>query len=122
MITPRQFPRWKTRLRSPDEVRPPPVTPPRWTMWPPTRALLRERGELEEPAPEAPAPVEPPVVSAIEPRLSVIDPQYPVFGNPLTATVRANFAAARDEIEELQRRVSILETLPGLGVVDGGTW
>jgi hypothetical protein len=33
---------------------------------------------------------------------SAIDPSFPVFGTPTTASVRGNFAAARDEIEELQ--------------------
>lgn len=34
--------------------------------------------------------------------ISQIDPAFPVFGNPTTASVRSNFAAAKSEIEELQ--------------------
>jgi hypothetical protein len=49
---------------------------------------------------------------------SDIDPQYPVFGNPLTATVRQNFEYAKEEIEELQRRVAQLEGDP----IDGGVF
>lgn len=87
-----------------------PITP-RWRAWPPARALEIERGEelVEERLSNQPR------VFASE-----IDPQYPVFGNPLTSTVRANFAAARDEIEELFRRVAELETVSGLGRIDGG--
>jgi hypothetical protein len=33
---------------------------------------------------------------------SAIDPTLPITGSPTTASVRANFAAAKDEIEELQ--------------------
>jgi len=36
------------------------------------------------------------------PRASQINPAYPVFGDPTTASVRDNFTAARDEIEALQ--------------------
>jgi hypothetical protein len=35
-------------------------------------------------------------------RVSAINPDYPVFGTPTTVTVRNNFAAAKNEIEELQ--------------------
>lgn len=93
---------------------------PRWKFWPPVRALQIERGETSVEA----------LVEHDEQRLSneprtwasEIDPQYPVFGNPLTATVRANFAFAKDEIEDLYRRIAALEGVSGLGVVDGGTW
>jgi hypothetical protein len=34
--------------------------------------------------------------------VSGIDPQYPVYGIPTTSSVRDNFQAAKDEIEELQ--------------------
>lgn len=85
---------------------------PRWRVWPPRRALEIERGE-EEPIAER--------ISNLPPAItSEIDPQYPVFGNPLTATVRANFEAAKDEIEDLYRRIAALEMVPGLGRIDGG--
>lgn len=38
-------------------------------------------------------------------RISAIDPAFPVFGNPTTASVRGNFAAAKDEIEALQAEI-----------------
>lgn len=88
-------------------------TIPRWRVWPPSRALQLERGQV---APPEPLSNNPPTFE------SEIDPQYPVFGNPLTATVRANFAAARNEIERIYERVEALEQLPGLGIIDGGTW
>jgi len=81
---------------------------PRWKVWPPRRALLRERAPAE--FYERPEPAT--VIG------SDIDPQFPVFGNPLTATVRENFQIAKDEIEELQRRITDLEA--GLGDIDGG--
>ena len=94
------------------------VNVPRWKVWPPQRALVRERTPAEfyeRPEPVMPERPEPAMVIG-----SDIDPQFPVFGNPLTATVRDNFAAAKEEIEELQRRVTDLEALPGLGDIDGG--
>jgi hypothetical protein len=36
------------------------------------------------------------------PYVSNIDPTFPVFGSPTTASVRDNFAAAQSEIEALQ--------------------
>lgn len=39
---------------------------------------------------------------------SAIDATKPVFGSPTTASVRANFAAAKDEIEELQARARFM--------------
>jgi len=41
-------------------------------------------------------------VDAPTPRISAIDPQYPVYGTPTTQSVRDNFAAAKSEIEALQ--------------------
>ncbi len=35
-------------------------------------------------------------------RISGINPVFPVYGTPTTVTVRDNFQAAKDEIEELQ--------------------
>lgn len=40
---------------------------------------------------------------------SSIDPTVPVAGNPTTESVRANFAAAKLEIENLQERAAELE-------------
>lgn len=46
------------------------------------------------------APIEP--VPSNQPYASAIDPQFPVYGNPTTQSVRDNFQAAKDEIEALQ--------------------
>lgn len=46
-----------------------------------------------------PIPNAPPVP---DPVISQIDPAFPIFGAPTTASVRSNFAAARSEIEALQ--------------------
>src|SRR5215471_16742932 len=90
---------------------------PRWKVWPPQRALLRERAPAEfyeRPEPVTPELLEPATVIG-----SDIDPQYPVFGNPLTATVRENFQIDKDEIEELQRRVNDLEAAAWPTEIDG---
>jgi len=79
----------------------------RWETWPPRRALDVEQWPSNAPR------------SVVG---SEIDPQFPVFGNPLTSTVRENFQFAKDEIEELQRRVMDLESDLGLTDIDGGTF
>lgn len=85
------------------------MTVSRWRVWPPTRALEIERGEQ----PEEQLSNEPRALA------SDIDPRYPVFGNPTTASVRANFAVARDEIEDLYRRVTALEAAGLTGTLAG---
>jgi hypothetical protein len=44
---------------------------------------------------------------------SNINAQYPIYRKPLTATVRENFAIARDEITELQARPLGIGEVPG---------
>lgn len=76
--------------------------------------------ENEPPAP----PPEP------ELRVSNINPAFPVFGTPTTASVRGNFAAARTEIEQLQDGKLNLSggtmtgqiTLTDDQLIDGGTF
>jgi hypothetical protein len=62
--------------------------------------------------------------------VSAIDPSFPVFGTPTTVTVRQNFQAAHDEIEDLQTTKLGLDggTMTGpivfapTQLVDGGTF
>jgi Chaperone of endosialidase len=51
---------------------------------------------------------------------SAIDPTIPVAGNPTTASVRANFTTAKQEIEALQNNTSGAPFLPIAGGTMGG--
>jgi len=85
----------------------------RWQTWPPRRALEIEQREPEFDEGARPANAPRSVVG------SDIDPQFPVFGNPLTSTVRENFAIAKHEIEELQRRIADAEEFPDAPLTAG---
>jgi hypothetical protein len=92
------------------QPRPPPVRVPR-----------------NSPPRQAPTPI---LRNAPATMVSTIDPSFPVFGTPTTVSVRGNFAAAKDEIEDLQASKLGLDggTMTGPIVfapgqtIDGGTF
>jgi hypothetical protein len=51
---------------------------------------------------------------------SAINPANPVSGNPTTASVRANFLAAKAEIEALQNQVAVLQNYAPYLPLHGG--
>ena len=100
--------------------------------------LLRPGARLRSEPPQVwvePAP--PPKLQLVavdgQRRASLINPGDPIYGSPTTASVRANFQAAKDEIEELQAEAQTKLSLTGglmtgpivfapNQVIDGGTW
>jgi hypothetical protein len=92
------------------QPRPPPVRVPR-----------------NSPPRQAPTPI---LRNAPATMVSAIDPSFPVFGTPTTVSVRGNFAAAKDEIEDLQASKLGLDggTMTGPivfapgQIIDGGTF
>jgi hypothetical protein len=96
----------------------------------PPMTLYEEGALILNRAPEGPL-MPRPVPSAVRvARASRINPGFPVYGTPTTITVRDNFQAAKDEIEELQ--AGKLDVAGGLmtgpivfspdQVIDGGTF
>jgi hypothetical protein len=70
------------------------------------RRLIADRAHQMRHPTLAAAALEPRASPAPSPsataRASAINPSYPVYGTPTTVTVRNNFQAAKDEIEDLQ--------------------
>jgi hypothetical protein len=94
------------------------------------RPVLARQAALARRDPPAVALAAPALLMPGTARVSQINPAYPVYGTPTTVTVRNNFQAAKDEIEELQNEKLDLAggTMTGQIVfvldqpIDGGTF